>query len=91
MKLYTLNNNAHVVIDNTNTWHLFSYESEVLYYHPSDKSITVYTTIANYSQTTKRHIRMFCEKLLDDVYVAPAICDPKKSNNKYKILYIINE
>ena len=91
MKLYTLNNNSHVVIDNHNIFHLFSYDSEVLYYNPRDNSITVYTNIANYSQTTKRHIRMFCEKFLDDVYVAPAIRDPKKNCNKYKILHIINE
>ena len=91
MKLYTLNNNAHVVIGNTNLFHLFSYDSEVLVYNPRDNGITVYTNIANYSQTTKKHIRMFCDKFLDDLEVVPAILDPKKNCKDYKILHIINE
>ena len=91
MKLYTLNNNAHVVIGNTNLFHLFSYDSEVLVYNPRDNGITVYTNIANYSQTTKKHIRMFCDKFLDDLEVVPAILDPKKGCKDYKILHIINE
>lgn len=91
MKLYTLNNNAHVVIGNTNLFHLFSYDSEVLIYNPSDNRITVYTNVANYSQTTKKHIRMFCDKFLDDLEVVPAILDPKKNCKDYKILHIINE
>ena len=91
MKLHTLNNNAHVLIDNHNIFHLFSYDSEVLVYNPRDNGITVYTNIANYSQTTKKHIRMFCDKFLDDLEVVPAILDPKKSCKDYKILHIINE
>ena len=91
MKLYTLSNNAHVVIDNTNTWYLFSYESEVLNYRPSDKSMTVYTNIANYSVTTKKHVRAFCNEFLNDSEIASAIFDPKKNSKDYKILHIINE
>lgn len=91
MKLYTLNNKAHIVIDNHNLFHLFSYDSEALVYNPRDNGITVYTRIANYSQTTKKHIRMFCDKFLDDVTVVPAILDPKKNCKDYKILHIIND
>lgn len=91
MRLYTLNNNAHVVIGNSNLFHLFSYGSEVLVYNPRDNGITVYTNTANYSQTTKKHVRMFCDKFLDDLSVVPAILDPKKNCKDYKILHIINE
>ena len=91
MKLHTLNNNAHVLIDNHNLFHLFSYDSEVLVYNPRDNGITVYTNIANYSVTTKKHVRMFCDKFLDDLDVVPAILDPKKNCWGYKILHIINE
>ena len=44
MRLYTLNNNAHVVIGNSNLFHLFSYGSEVLVYNPRDNGITVNTS-----------------------------------------------
>ena len=91
MKLYTLSNNAHVVIDNINTWYLFSYDSEVLNYRPSDKYMTVYTNIANYSATTKKHVRLFCNEFLNDSEIASAIFDPKKNCKDYKILHIINE
>ena len=91
MKLYTLSNNAIVVTDDKGIHTLFSYESEVLRYNPRDKSMTVYTNIANYSKTTKTHVRNFCTYFLDDPFIAPAILDPKKNCKDYKILHIINE
>ena len=94
MKLYTLSNNAIVVTDDKGILTLFSYESEVLRYNPRDKSMTVYTNIANYSNTTKRHVRMFCEHFIysgDVVEVSRAIFDPKKSYKDLKILHIFND
>lgn len=89
MKLYTLNNNAHVVTDDKGIQILFSYESEVLRYNPRNKDMTVYTNVANSSVTTKKHIRMFCNEILNDSEIAPAIFDPKKNCKDYKILYVI--
>ena len=91
MTIRQLSNNAIVVREDTGVLTLFSYESEVLRYNPKNKDMTVYTNIANYSKTTKKHIRMFCDKFLDDLEVVPAILDPKKSCKDYKILHIINE
>ena len=94
MKLYTLSNNAIVVTDDKGIHTLFSYESEVLRYNPRDKSMTVYTNIANYSNTTKRHVRMFCERFIysgDVREVSRAILNPEKSYKDLKILHIINE
>ena len=94
MKLYTISNNAHVVTDDKGILTLFSYESEVLRYNPRDKSMTVYTNIANYSNTTKRHVRMFCEQYIysaEPLEISRAILDPKKSCKDFKILHIINE
>ena len=94
MKLYTLSNNAHVVTDDKGIQVLFSYESEVLRYDPRNKDMTVYTNIANYSNTTKRHVRMFCEHFIysgDVVETSQAILNPKKSCKNLKILHIINE
>ena len=91
MKLYTLSNNAIVVTDDKGIHTLFSYESEVLRYNPRNKSMTVYTNIANYSVTTKKHVRLFCNEFLNDSEIASAIFDPKKSCKDYKILHIINE
>ena len=94
MKLYTLSNNAIVVTDDKGIHTLFSYESEVLRYNPRDKSMTVYTNIANYSNITKRHVRMFCEHFIfsgEVGEVSSAILNPKKSCKDLKILHIINE
>lgn len=91
MKLYTLSNNAIVVTDDKGIHTLFSYESEVLRYNPRNKSMTVYTNIANYSVTTKKHVRLFCNEFLNDSEIASAIFDPKKNCKDYKILHIINE
>lgn len=91
MKLYTLSNNAIVVTDDKGIHTLFSYESEVLRYNPINKSMTVYTNIANYSVTTKKHVRLFCNEILNDSEIASAIFDPKKNCKDYKILHIINE
>ena len=94
MKLYTLSNNAIVVTDDKGIYTLFSYESEVLRYNPKNKDMTVYTNIANYSNTTKKHVRMFCEQYInsDEVIEASrAIFDPKKSYKDLKILHIFND
>lgn len=83
-----------VVVTDRGIHTLFSYESEVLRYNPWDKTMTVYTNIANYSNTTKKHVRMFCERYIDSgevVEVSRAIFDPKKSYKDLKILHIINE
>lgn len=88
MKLYTLSNNAHVVTDDKGIQILFSYESEVLRYNPRNKDMTVYTHTANYSRTTKKHVRLFCDEILNDSEIAPAIFDPKKNSKDYKILHI---
>lgn len=94
MKLYTISNNAIVVREDSGVLTLFSYDSEVLRYNPRDKTMTVYTNIANYSNTTKRHVRMFCEHFIysgEVVEVSQAILNPKKSCKDLKILHIINE
>ena len=83
--------NMVVITDDRGILHLFSYETEVLRYNPRNKDMTVYTKVANYSKTTKTHVRNFCTYFLDDPLVAPAIFDPEKSRNGYKILHIINE
>ncbi len=91
MKLYTLSNNAIVVTDDKGIQTLFSYEREALRYNPKNKDMTVYTNIATYSRTTKKHVRMYCEAFLNDHEIAQAIFDPKKNCKDYKILHIINE
>ena len=94
MKITQMSTNAIVVTDDKGIHTLFSYESEVLRYNPRDKSMTVYTNIANYSNTTKRHVRMFCEYFIysgDVVEVSKAILNPGKSYKDLKILHIINE
>ena len=94
MKITQMSTNAIVVTDDKGIYTLFSYESEVLRYNPRDKSMTVYTNIANYSNTTKRHVRMFCERFIysgDVLEVSRAILNPEKSYKDLKILHIINE
>ena len=94
MKIRQLSNNAIVVTDDKGIYTLFSYESEVLRYNPRNKDMTVYTNIANYSNTTKRHVRMFCAQYIysgEVEEVSKAILDPKKSFKDLKILHIINE
>ncbi len=91
MKIRQLSNNAIVVTDDKGIYTLFSYESEVLRYNPRNKDMTVYTNVANYSVTTKKHVRAFCNEFLNDSEIAPAIFDPKKNSKDYKILHIINE
>ena len=94
MKIRQLSNNAIVVREDTGVLTLFSYESEVLRFNPMTKDMTVYTNIANYSNTTKRHVRMFCEQYIyagEVGEVSRAILDPKKSFKDFKILHIINE
>ena len=92
MKIRQFGSNMVVVRDDKGILTLFSYESEVLRFIPWDKSMTVYTNIANYSKTTKKHVRTFCEYYIGDVEESSgAIFDPKKSYNDYKILHIINE
>ena len=94
MKLYTLSNNAHVVTDDKGIQVLFSYESEVLRYNPRNKDMTVYTNIVNYSNITKKHVRMFCEQYINSdevVEASRAIFDPKKSYKDLKILHIFND
>ena len=90
MKLYTLSNNAIVVTDDKGIQTLFSYEREALRYNPKNKDMTVYTNIATYSRTTKKHIRMYCEVFLNDPEIAQAIFDPKKNSKDYKILHVIH-
>ena len=94
MKIRQINNNAIVVTDDKGIHTLFSYESEVLRYNPRNKDMTVYTNIANYSNTTKKHVRIFCEQYINSdevVEASRAIFDPKKSYKDYRILHIINE
>ena len=94
MKITQMSNNAIVVREDSGVLTLFSYESEVLRYNPRDNTMTVYTNIANYSNTTKRHVRMFCERYIysgEPLEVSRAILDPKKSYKDFKILHIINE
>ena len=94
MKITQMSNNAIVVTDDKGIQTLFSYESEVLRYNPRNKDMTVYTNIANYSNTTKRHVRMFCERYIysgEVTEVSQAIFNPKKSCKSLKILHIINE
>ena len=94
MKIRQLSNNAIVVREDTGVLTLFSYESEVLRFNPMTKDMTVYTNIANYSNTTKRHVRMFCEQYIysaEVLEISRAILDPKKSCKDFKILHIINE
>lgn len=91
MTIRQLSNNAIVVRDDNGILTLFSYEQEVLRYNPWFKDMTVYTKIANYSKTTKKHVRIFCDMFLGDTEIAPAIFDPKKSYKDYRILHIINE
>ena len=91
MKITQMSTNAIVVTDDKGIQILFSYESEVLRYNPRNNDITVYTNIANYSRTTKKHVRIFCDMFLGDTEIAPAIFDPKKSYKDYRILHIINE
>ena len=94
MKIRQLSNNAIVVREDSGVLTLFSYESEVLRFNPMTKDMTVYTNIANYSNTTKRHVRMFCEQYIysaEPLEISRAILDPKKSCKDFKILHIINE
>ena len=94
MKIRQLSNDAIVVTEDTGVLTLFSYESEVLRFNPITKDMTVYTNIANYSDTTKRHVRMFCEQYIysaEPLEISRAILDPKKSCKDFKILHIINE
>ena len=91
MKMIQYGANMVVVTDNRGILTLFSYQTEVLRYNPRNKDITVYTNVANYSRTTKKHVRNFCTYFLDDPLLAPAIFDLKVSRNGYKILHIINE
>ena len=94
MKIRQISNNAIVVREETGVLTLFSYESEVLRFNPMTKDMTVYTNIANYSNTTKRHVRMFCEQYIysaEPLEISRAILDPKKSCKDFKILHIINE
>ena len=94
MKIRQINNNAIVVTDDKGIHTLFSYESEVLRYNPRNNNMTVYTNIANYSNTTKKHVRMFCEQYINSdevVEASRAIFDPKKSYKDFKILHIFND
>ena len=91
MKITQFGANMVVVTDNRGIYTLFSYEQEVLRYNPRNNDITVYTNIANYSRTTKTHVRNFCTYLLYDPLVARAIFDPGKTRKGYNILHIINE
>ena len=94
MTIRQLSNNAIVVRENTGILTLFSYESEVLRFNPWDRAMTVYTNTANYSKTTKKHVRMFCEQYINSdevVEASRAIFDPKKSYKDLKILHIFND
>ena len=94
MKIRQFGANMVVVRDDKGILTLFSYESEVLRYNPRNKDMTVYTNIANYSNTTKKHVRMFCEHYIDSnevVEASRAILDPKKSYKDFKILHIFND
>ena len=94
MTIKQLSPNAIVVREDTGVLTLFSYESEVLRFNHWDRTMTVYTNIANYSKTTKKHVRMFCEHYINPcevVEASQAIFDPKKRYRDFKILHIINE
>ena len=94
MTIKQLSNNAIVVRENTGILTLFSYESEVLRFNPWDRAMTVYTNTANYSKTTKKHVRMFCEQYINSdevIEVSRAIFDPTKSYKDFKILHIFND
>ena len=94
MKIRQINNNAIVVTDDKGIHTLFSYESEVLRYNPRNKDMTVYTNIANYSKTIKKHVRMFCEQYINSdevVEASRAIFNPEKSYKDLKILHIFND
>ena len=94
MKIRQLSNKAIVVREDTGVLTLFSNELEVLRFNPRDKSMTVYTNIANYSKTTMKHVRMFCEQYIDShevVESSRAIFEPKKSYKDFKILHIFND
>lgn len=94
MKIRQFGANMVVVRDDKGILTLFSYESEVLRYNPRNKDMTVYTNIANYSNTTKKHVRMFCEQYINSdevVEASRAIFDPKKSYKDFKILHIFND
>ena len=94
MTIRQLSNNAIVVTDDKGIHTLFSYESEVLRYNPRNNNMTVYTNIANYSNTTKKHVRMFCGQYINSdevVEASRAIFDPKKSYKDFKILHIFND
>ena len=94
MTIRQLSNKAIVVREDTGVLTLFSNELEVLRFNPWDKSMTVYTNVANHSKTTMKHVRMFCEHYIDAsevVEASRAIFDPKNSYKGYKILHIINE
>ena len=90
MTIRQLSNNAIVVTDDKGIQTLFSYEREALRYNPKNKDMTVYTNIATYSRTTKKHVRMYCEVFLNDPEIAQAIFDPKKNCKDYKILHVIH-
>ena len=90
MKITQMSTNAIVVTDDKGIQTLFSYEREVLRYNPKNKDMTVYTNIATYSRTTKKHVRMYCEAFLNDSEIAQAIFDPKKNCKDYKILHVIH-
>lgn len=94
MKIRQLCNNAIVVTDDKGIHTLFSYESEVLRYNPRNKDMIVYTNIANYDNTTKKHVRMFCEQYIDShevIEASRAIFNPEKSYKDFKILHIFND
>lgn len=91
MKITQFGANMVVVTDNRGIYTLFSYEKEVLQYNPRNKQMIVYSKVANYSKTTKIHVRNFCTYFLDDPIIAPAIFDSKQYCKDYKITYIINE
>ena len=92
MTIRQLSNKAIVVREDTGVLTLFSNELEVLRFNPRNKSMTVYTNIANYSKTTVKHVRMFCEQYIGDVEESSrAIFDPKESYKDFKILHIFND
>lgn len=59
MKITQFGANMVVVTDNRGIYTLFSYEQEVLQYNPRNKQMIVYSKVANYSKTTKKHVRNF--------------------------------
>lgn len=70
MKITQFGANMVVVTDNRGIYTLFSYEQEVLQYNPRNKQMIVYSKVANYSKTTKKHVRNFCTYFLDDPIIA---------------------